>query len=196
MGREWNSSYQPRHAPLDLCPALQRLYAGCLGAVFRSPFGQVRSLNGKCPWHLRTSNFTLVFPAEHNIPDAPPSTNAGCGWCPSAVSFVSAMPRFHSSSAPWCDGRRSESQNYGYRFGPREETYNIVAGPRLLRRPDLPVRLFPTTAASLHFLLATWPVVAIWFTARREHDGLQLNGFKLPKQSICDGQGRRDHILG
>jgi hypothetical protein len=34
----------------------------------------------------------------------------------------------------------SESQNYGYKFGQEEETYNIVA-PRLLRSPDLPIRL-------------------------------------------------------
>ncbi|MCD9637592.1 hypothetical protein HAX54_020962 [Datura stramonium] len=55
--------------------------------------------------------------------------------------------------------------NEGYKFGQEEETYNIVAahGYRLI---DLPICQFQQPR-SLHFFLAAWPVVEIWFTGFR-----------------------------
>ena len=54
------------------------------------------------------------------------------------------------------------SQNYGYKFGQEEETYNIVAAHGYFA--VLFSSMLLLHSRSLHFL-AAWPVVGIWFTA-------------------------------
>ncbi|KAL5646252.1 hypothetical protein ACJX0J_002135 [Zea mays] len=67
----------------------------------------------------------------------------------------------------------NESANEGYKFGQEEETYNIFQQSR-----------------SLHFFLAAWPVVGIWFTALGISTmAFNLNGFNF-NQSVVDSQGR------
>jgi len=65
---------------------------------------------------------------------------------------------FHHSCG---ERRKAKSQNYVTKFGQEEEPYNIVR-PRLLRRL-ISVALFNNQPQQLHFLLATWPVVASGF---------------------------------
>ena len=91
----------------------------------------------------------------------------------------------HSSVKPL----RTESQNYGYKFGQEEETYNIVAAHGYFGRLIFQYASF-NNSRSLHFFLAAWPVVGIWFTALGVSTmAFNLNGFNF-NQSIIDGQGR------
>jgi len=85
-----------------------------------------------------------------------------------------------------------ESQNYGYKFGQEEETYNIVAATVisvdwLEERIRLFWELMRTVVPPL--LLAAWPVVGIWFTAL-----LGISTMALPEriqlQSVCAGFSR------
>ncbi|CAA0828281.1 Photosystem II protein D1, partial [Striga hermonthica] len=58
----------------------------------------------------------------------------------------------------------NESANEGYKFGQEEETYNIVAAHGYFGRLIFQYASF-NNSRSLHFFLAAWPVVGIWFTA-------------------------------
>jgi photosystem II P680 reaction center D1 protein len=55
------------------------------------------------------------------------------------------------------------SANEGYKFGQEEETY-IVAAHGYFGRLIFQYASF-NNSRSLHFFLAAWPVVCIWFTA-------------------------------
>merc|ERR1712196_564137 len=81
----------------------------------------------------------------------------------------------------------SESQNYGYKFGQEEETYNIVAAHGYFGRLIFQYASF-NNSRSLHFFLAAWPVVGIWFTALGVSTmAINLNGFNF-NQSVLDAQ--------
>jgi photosystem II P680 reaction center D1 protein len=83
----------------------------------------------------------------------------------------------------------NESQNYGYKFGQEEETYNIVAAHGYFGRLIFQYASF-NNSRSLHFFLAAWPVVGIWFTALGVSTmAFNLNGFNF-QQSILDAQSR------
>jgi photosystem II P680 reaction center D1 protein len=56
----------------------------------------------------------------------------------------------------------NESANEGYKFGQEEETYNIVAAHGYFGRLIFQYASF-NNSRSLHFFLAAWPVVCIWF---------------------------------
>ena len=87
--------------------------------------------------------------------------------------------------------RKNESANAGYRFGQEEETYNIVAAHGYFGRLIFQYASF-NNSRSLHFFLAAWPVVSIWFTSL----GLSKMAFNLNRfgfnfnQSVVDSQGR------
>jgi photosystem II DI subunit (Q(B)) len=86
---------------------------------------------------------------------------------------------------------RTESQNYGYKFGQEEETYNIVAAHGYFGRLIFQYASF-NNSRSLHFFLAAWPVVGIWFTALGVSTmAFNLNGLNF-NQSILDNQG---HVI-
>ena len=83
----------------------------------------------------------------------------------------------------------SESQNYGYKFGQEEETYNIVAAHGYFGRLIFQYASF-NNSRSLHFFLAAWPVVGIWFAALGVSTmAFNLNGFNF-NQSLIDSQNR------
>jgi photosystem II P680 reaction center D1 protein len=72
-----------------------------------------------------------------------------------------------------------ESLNYGYKFGQEEETYNIVAAHGYFGRLIFQYASF-NNSRSLHFFLAAWPVVGIWFTALGVSTmAFNLNGLTL-----------------
>ncbi|KAL0533044.1 hypothetical protein IC582_030604 [Cucumis melo] len=62
------------------------------------------------------------------------------------------------------ESRENESANSGYRFGQEEETENLVAAHAYFGRLIFQYASF-NNSRSLHFFLAAWPVVGIWFTA-------------------------------
>jgi len=83
----------------------------------------------------------------------------------------------------------SESQNYGYKFGQEEETYNIVAAHGYFGRLIFQYASF-NNSRSLHFFLAAWPVVGIWFaTLAVISFSFNVNGFNF-NHSVLDAQGR------
>ncbi|PHU09444.1 Photosystem II protein D1 [Capsicum chinense] len=83
----------------------------------------------------------------------------------------------------------NESTNKGYRFNQEEETYNIVAAHGYFGRLIFQYASF-NNSRSLHFFLAAWPVVGIWFTALGISTmAFNLNGFNF-NQSVVDSQGR------
>ncbi|KAJ8771091.1 hypothetical protein K2173_023416 [Erythroxylum novogranatense] len=91
-------------------------------------------------------------------------------------------------SKPW-ETTENESANEGYKFGQEEETYNIVAAHGYFGRLIFQYASF-NNSRSLHFFLAAWPVVGIWFTALGISTmAFNLNGFNF-NQSVVDSQGR------
>ena len=85
-----------------------------------------------------TFNYMLVFQAEHNILMHPFHMLGVAGVF--GGSLFSAMHGSLVTSSLVRETTENESQNYGYKFGQEEETYNIVAAPWLLRSSDLPIR--------------------------------------------------------
>ena len=82
-----------------------------------------------------------------------------------------------------------ESQNYGYKFGQEEETYNIVAAHGYFGRLIFQYASF-NNSRSLHFFLAVFPVIGIWLTSMGVATmAFNLNGFNF-NQSIVDSTGR------
>jgi photosystem II P680 reaction center D1 protein len=83
----------------------------------------------------------------------------------------------------------TESRNLGFRFGPNEETYNIVAAHGYFGRMILPDVSFHNSR-SLHFILAAWSVVGLWFAAVAvESFSFNLNERNF-NQSVHNNQGR------
>jgi photosystem II P680 reaction center D1 protein len=105
-------------------------------------------------------------------------------------SFSDAMPLGISGTSSLVrETTEQESQNYGYKFGQEEETYNIVAAHGYFGRLIFQYASF-NNSRSLHFFLAAWPVVGIWFTALGVSTmAFNLNGLNF-NQSILDHQGK------
>ncbi|KAL6345875.1 hypothetical protein AAG906_020457 [Vitis piasezkii] len=83
----------------------------------------------------------------------------------------------------------NEYANAGYRFGQEEETYNIVAAHGYFGRSIFQYASF-NNSCSLHFFLAAWPIVGIWFTILGIITmAFNINGFNF-NQSVVDSQGR------
>jgi photosystem II P680 reaction center D1 protein len=83
----------------------------------------------------------------------------------------------------------NESQNYGYKFGQEEETYNLVSAHGYLGRLLFQYASF-NNSRSLHFVMAAVPVIGIWFTSLGIATmSYNLNGFNF-QHSVQDAQGR------
>ena len=124
MGREWELSYR-----LGMRPWIMVAYSApvaAASAVFLVyPFGQ-GSFSDAMPLGISgTFNYMLVFQAEHNILMHPFHMLGVAG-----VFGDSLFSPTHGSlvtSSLVRETTENESQNYGYKFGQEEETYNIVA---------------------------------------------------------------------
>ena len=104
-------------------------------------------------------------------------------------SLFSAMHGSLVTSSLVRETTENESHNKGYKFGQEEETYNIVAAHGYFGRLIFQYASF-NNSRSLHFFLAAWPVVGIWFTALGVSTmAFNLNGFNF-NQSIIDSQGK------
>ena len=82
-----------------------------------------------------------------------------------------------------------ESANEGYRFGQETETYSIVAAHGYFGRLLWQYSSF-NNSRSLHFALAVFPVIGIWFTSLGISTmAFNLNGLNF-NQSIVDSNAR------
>ncbi|KAK8926148.1 Photosystem Q(B) protein [Platanthera zijinensis] len=94
-------------------------------------------------------------------------------------SLFSAMHGSLVTSSLIRETTEKESANEGYRFGQEGETYNIVAAHGYFGRLIFQYASF-NNSRSLHFFLAAWPVVGIWFTALGISTmAFNLNGFNF-----------------
>ena len=165
-GRQWELSYR-----LGMRPWIFVAYTAPLSAALAVflvyPFGQGSFSDGMPLGISGTFNFMFVF----------------------GGSLFSAMHGSLVTSSIIKETTDEVSQNYGYKFGQDEETYNIVAAHGYFGRLIFQYASF-NNSRSLHFFLATWPVVGIWLTSMGICTmAFNLNGFNF-NQSIVDSNGK------
>ncbi|WP_041393053.1 photosystem II q(b) protein [Pleurocapsa sp. PCC 7327] len=186
LGREWELSYRLGMRPW-ICVAFSAPLAATTSVFLIYPLGQGSFADGLPMSISGTFNFMFVFQAEHNILMHPFHMLGVAGVFGGA--FFCAMHGSLVTSSLIRETSENESQNYGYKFGQEEETYNIVAAHGYFGRLIFQYASF-NNSRNLHFFLAAWPVICIWFTAL----GIcvmafNLNGFNF-NNSIHDAQGR------
>lgn len=191
MGREWELSYRLGMRPW-IAVAYSAPVAAATAVFLIYPIGQGSFSDGMPLGISGTFNFMLVFQAEHNILMHPFHQLGVAGVFGGAL--ISAMHGSLVTSSLVRETTEIESQNNGYKFGQEEETYNIVAAhgyfSRLVGRTNEILLGVRANSRSLHFVLAVWPVVGIWFTALGISTmAFNLNGFNF-NQSVLDSQGR------
>ena len=186
MGREWELSYRLGMRPW-IFVAYSAPVAAATAVFLVYPFGQ-GSFSDAMPLGISgTFNYMFVFQAEHNILMHPFHMLGVAGVF--GGSLFSAMHGSLVTSSLVRETTESESQNYGYKFGQEEETYNIVAAHGYFGRLIFQYASF-NNSRSLHFFLAAWPVVGIWFAALGVSTmAFNLNGFNF-NQSLVDSQNR------
>ncbi|KAH0725010.1 hypothetical protein KY284_000875 [Solanum tuberosum] len=151
------------------------------------PIGQGSFSDGMPLGISGTFNFVIVFQAEHNILMHPFHMLGVAGVF--GGSLFSAMHGSLVTSSLIRETTENESANEDYRFGQEGETYNIVAALGYFGRLIFQYASF-NNSHSLHFFLAAWSVVGIWFTALGISTmAFNLNGFNF-NQSVVDSQGR------
>ncbi|CAN6476840.1 unnamed protein product [Victoria cruziana] len=134
-------------------------------------------------------NFMIVFQVEHNILMHPFHMLGVAGVF--VGSLFSAMHGSLVTSSLIRETTKNGSANEGYRFGQEEETYNIVAAHGYFGQLIFQYASF-NNSRSLHFFLAAWPVVGMWFTALGIRTvAFNLNRFNFNK-SVVNSQG---HII-
>jgi photosystem II P680 reaction center D1 protein len=188
MGREWELSYRLGMRPW-ICVAYSAPVAAASAVFLVYPFGQ-GSFSDAMPLGISgTFNYMLVFQAEHNILMHPFHMLGVAGVF--GGSLFSAMHGSLVTSSLVRETTEDVSQNYGYKFGQEEETYNIVAAHGYFGRLIFQYASF-NNSRSLHFFLAAWPVVGIWFAALGVSTmAFNLNGFNF-NQSLLSSDG---HVI-
>jgi len=186
MGREWELSYRLSMRPWIAVAYSAPVAAAC--AVFIIyPIGQGSFSDGMPLGISGTFNFMLVFQAEHNILFHPFHQLGVAGVF--GGSLFSAMHGSLVTSTLLVETNENESLNAGYRFGQETETYSIVAAHAYFGRLIFQYASF-NNSRSLHFFLAAFPVIGIWFTALGISTmAFNLNGLNF-NQSILDSHGR------
>jgi photosystem II P680 reaction center D1 protein len=186
MLREWELSYRLGMRPW-ICVAYSAPVAAASAVFLVYPFGQ-GSFSDAMPLGISgTFNYMLVFQAEHNILMHPFHMLGVAGVF--GGSLFSAMHGSLVTSSLVRETTEDVSQNYGYKFGQEEETYNIVAAHGYFGRLIFQYASF-NNSRSLHFFLAAWPVVGIWFAALGVSTmAFNLNGFNF-NQSLLSSEGQ------
>ncbi len=188
MGRQWEYSYRLGMRPW-ICVAYSAPVSAATAVFLIYPVGQGSFSDGMPLGISGTFNFMFVFQAEHNILMHPFHMLGVAGVFGGAL--FSAMHGSLVTSSLVRETTETESQNYGYKFGQEEETYNIVAAHGYFGRLIFQYASFNNSRA-LHFFLGAWPVIGIWFTAMGISTmAFNLNGFNF-NQSILDSQG---HVI-
>lgn len=186
MGRQWELSYR-----LGMRPWISIAYSAPVSAatavLLIYPIGQGSFSDGLMLGISGTFNFMIVFSAEHNVLMHPFHMLGVIGVFGGAL--FAAMHGSLVTSSLIRETTEDQSQNYGYKFGQEEETYNIVAAHGYFGRLIFQYASF-NNSRSLHFFLAAWPVIGIWFASLGISTmSFNLNGFNF-NQSISDYQGR------
>ncbi|KAH0784190.1 hypothetical protein KY290_003788 [Solanum tuberosum] len=186
MGHEWELSFRLGMQPW-IAVAYSAHVAAATAVFLIYPIGQGRFSDGMALGNSGTFNFMIVFQAEHNILMHSFHMLGVAGVF--GGSLFSAMHGSLVTSSLIRETTENESANEGYIFGQEEETYNIVAAHGYFGRLIFQYASF-NNSRSLHFFLAAWPVVGIWFTALGISTmAFNLNGFNF-NQSVVDSQGR------
>ena len=186
MGREWELSYRLGMRPW-IFVAYSAPVAAAAAVFLVYPFGQGSFSDGMPLGISGTFNYMLVFQAEHNILMHPFHMLGVAGVF--GGSLFSAMHGSLVTSSLVRETTEEVSHNRGYKFWQEEETYNIVAAHGYFGRLIFQYASF-NNSRSLHFFLAAWPVVGIWFTALGVSTmAFNLNGFNF-NQSIQASDGR------
>ena len=156
LGRQWELSYRLGMRPW-ICVAYSAPVAASFAVFLVYPFGQGSFSDGMPLGISGTFNFMFVFQAEHNILMHPFHMLGVAGVFGGAL--FAAMHGSLVTSSLIRETTGLESQNYGYKFGQEEETYNIVAAHGYFGRLIFQYASF-NNSRSLHFFLATWPSFA------------------------------------
>jgi photosystem II P680 reaction center D1 protein len=185
MGREWEFSFRLGMRPWIFIAFSAPVIAGC--AVFIVyPIGQGSFSDGMPLGISGTFNFMLVFQAEHNILMHPFHILGVAGVF--GGSLFSAMHGSLVTSSLLAESAGDLSLNTGYNFGQEDETYSIPGAHGYFGRLIFQYASF-NNSRSLHFFLAAWPVIGIWFTALGVSTmAFNLNGLNF-NQSIIDAKG-------
>jgi len=186
MGRQWELSYRLGMRPW-ICVAYSAPVSAAFAVFLVYPFGQGSFSDGMPLGISGTFNFMFVFQAEHNILMHPFHMAGVAGMF--GGSLFSAMHGSLVTSSLIRETTETESQNYGYKFGQEEETYNIVAAHGYFGRLIFQYASF-NNSRSLHFFLAVFPVVCVWLTSMGICTmAFNLNGFNF-NQSVVDVNGK------
>jgi len=186
MGREWELSYRLGMRPW-ICVAYSAPVAAATAVFLIYPLGQGSMSDGMPLGISGTFNYMLVFQAEHNILMHPFHMLGVAGVFGGAL--ISALHGSLVTSSLVRETTEFESANNGYKFGQEQESYSIVAAHGYFGRLLFQYASF-NNSRSLHFAMATLPVVGIWFAALGVSTmAFNLNGWNF-NQSILDHQGR------
>jgi photosystem II P680 reaction center D1 protein len=185
MGREWEFSFRIGMRPwIFIAFSAPVIAASAVFIVY--PIGQGSFSDGMPLGISGTFNFMLVFQAEHNILMHPFHILGVAGVF--GGSLFSAMHGSLVTSSLLAETSGDVSQNTGYTFGQEDETYSISAAHGYFGRLIFQYASF-NNSRSLHFFLAAWPVIGIWFTALGVSTmAFNLNGLNF-NQSIIDSSG-------
>jgi photosystem II P680 reaction center D1 protein len=185
MGREWEFSFRlGMRAWIFVAFSAPLVAASAVFIVY--PIGQGSFSDGMPLGISGTFNFMLVFQAEHNILMHPFHILGVAGVF--GGSLFSAMHGSLVTSTLLSETAADLSLNIGYNFGQEDETYSISAAHGYFGRLIFQYASF-NNSRSLHFFLAAWPVIGIWFTALGVSTmAFNLNGFNFI-QSISDSNG-------
>lgn len=186
MGRQWELSYRLGMRPW-IPVAFSAPASAATAVLLIYPIGQGSFSDGLMLGISGTFNFMIVFSPEHN-PLMHPFHMLGVAGVFGGALF-SAMHGSLVTSSLIRETTEIESANMGYKFGQEEETYNITAAHGYFGRLIFQYASF-NNSRSLHFFLAAWPVVGIWFAALGISTmSFNLNGFNF-NNSVLDAQGR------
>ncbi|BAY12034.1 photosystem II q(b) protein [Calothrix sp. NIES-2098] len=186
MGRQWELSYRLGMRPW-IAVAFSAPAAAATAVLLIYPIGQGSFSDGMMLGISGTFNFMIVFSPEHNILMHPFHMLGVAGVFGGAL--FSAMHGSLVTSTLVRETTEFESANTGYKFGQEGETYNIVAAHGYFGRLIFQYASFNNSRA-LHFFLAAWPVIGIWFAALGVSTmSFNLNGFNF-NNSILDSEGR------
>jgi photosystem II P680 reaction center D1 protein len=187
MGREWEFSFRLGMRPWIFVAFSAPVVAASAVFVFY-PIGQGSFSDGMPLGISGTFNFMLVFQAEHNILMHPFHILGVMGVF--GGSLFSAMHGSLVSSTLLSETEVNQSLNGGYSFGQEDETYSISAAHGYFGRLLFQYASF-NNSRSLHFFLAAWPVMGIWFTALGVSTmAFNLNGLNF-NQSLLDAGGHQ-----
>jgi photosystem II P680 reaction center D1 protein len=185
MGREWEFSFRLGMRPW-IFVAFSAPVSAAAAVFIVYPIGQASFSDGMPLGISGTFNFMLVFQAEHNILMHPFHILGVAGVF--GGSLFSAMHGSLVTSSLLAESEGDESLNMGYVFGQDDETYSISAAHGYFGRLIFQYASF-NNSRSLHFFLAAWPVLGIWFTAMGVSTmAFNLNGLNFI-QSIQDSEG-------